>query len=178
MFAPTGEFPLFDTPTGASRRCVSRLFANAVGVALAIAVAAGAAWSRSHAVPATLARATSDEAVQSGVIKSFHRRGSHHGRYAAEVVAATPLTTEVPQSWTIRLTDRDQNPLVNARVSVDAWMPETGERSATQSSARQVGDGDYRIDGLAFARTGWWKVALVIDGHSGVDSVAFNVVLP
>ena len=112
------------------------------------------------------------------MIKSFHRRGSHHGRYAAEVVAATPLTTGADQSWTIRLTDSDELPLANARVSAVAWMPETGKHSATHPSVRPVGGGDYRIDGLVFARAGWWNVALVIDGRSGVDSVAFNVVLP
>jgi hypothetical protein len=33
------------------------------------------------------------------------------------------------------------------------------------------------VDGLRFARAGWWNVALVVDGGRGVDSVAFNVVL-
>jgi hypothetical protein len=117
-------------------------------------------------------------ASRNDVIESFHRRGSHHGRYAAEVVSATPLTTGADQSWLVRVTDRDDAPLPDARVSVDAWMPETGEHSATHPGVRHVGGGDYRIDGLALSRAGWWNVALVIDGRSGVDSVAFNVVLP
>jgi YtkA-like len=177
MFAPTGEFPLFHTPAGATRRRATAVSAWRVGVALAIAITVGTAWPRSHAVRAPLARVAASDASKSGVIKSFHRRGSHHGRYAAEVVAASPLTTGADQSWTIRLADSGE-PLANARVSADVWMPETGEHSSTHPSVRRVGGGDYRIEGLAFARAGWWNVALVIDGRSGVDSVAFNVVLP
>jgi hypothetical protein len=93
-------------------------------------------------------------------------------------VAASPLTTGATQSWTIRLTERDDSVIADAHVSVDAWQPETEQRSPIHPNARYVGGGNYRVDDLAFTRSGWWNVALVIDGRAGVDSVAFNVVLP
>lgn len=37
---------------------------------------------------------------------------------------------------------------------------------------------DYRVDGLRFSRPGWWNVAQVIVGRGGVDSVAFNMIVP
>jgi hypothetical protein len=57
-------------------------------------------------------------------------------------------------------------------------MPETQERSPIRPTARYIGHGNYRLDSLCFSRPGWWNVALVVDGRAGVDSVAFNVVLP
>jgi hypothetical protein len=68
--------------------------------------------------------------------------------------------------------------VAHARVNVEAWMPETGERSPLHPAAHYVGNGNYRVDSLCFSRAGWWNVALVIDGRAGTDSVAFNVVLP
>lgn len=52
-------------------------------------------------------------------------------------------------------------------------MPETGEHGPS-ITARYVGHGNYRVDGLVLSRPGWWNVALVIDSRAGIDSVAFK----
>jgi segregation and condensation protein B len=56
--------------------------------------------------------------------------------------------------------------------------PETGEVSRITPSAHYVGRGRYVVDDIIFNRPGLWNVALVIDGPAGVDSVAFNVIMP
>jgi hypothetical protein len=116
--------------------------------------------------------------VGAGVIASFDRRPSHNSRYSAEVVAADPIAAGAMQSWTVHLAGRTERRVAHASVNVEAWMPETGERSPVHPAAHYIGNGNYRVAGLCFSRAGWWNVALVIDGRAGTDSVAFNVVLP
>jgi hypothetical protein len=112
------------------------------------------------------------------VVASLDRRPSHNGRYQAEIVANDPLTVGVSQSWTLHLTQRNHRRLAHAYVSANSWAPETGERSPRAVTARYVGGGNYRLNGIYFPRAGWWNVSLIVDGANGVDSVAFNVILP
>ena len=83
-----------------------------------------------------------------------------------------------PQRWTVRLTRRDHRRLAGAHIAAEAWMPETGARSPLRPRVSYVGGGRYAIDGVYLSRPGWWNLALVIEGRAGIDSVAFNTVLP
>jgi hypothetical protein len=178
MSSHTGELPLFDLPgRGARRRSISNAH-RAGHVALTVAlVAAGirAADPDATTLPAT---ATEPRSMSAGLVASLQRRNSHNGLYSAEVVATTPLVAGTAQSWTLRVTPRDLRADAPARLEVDVWMPETGERSAVRPTVNYLGAGNYRLDGITLSRPGWWNVALVVSGAAGTDSVAFNVVLP
>jgi cytochrome c peroxidase len=125
----------------------------------------------------TLSAPVEKSADTTEVVVSIGLSPSHNGRYSAEVVAAPPPAVGVGPSWTVRLTRRGQG-LSGARLSVRPWAPDTGDASTMSTSVRYVGDGQYRVDGIFFPTPGWWNVPLVIDGAAGVDSLAFNVVMP
>jgi hypothetical protein len=177
MFAQTGEFPWHGSIAGTSRRPTS-VWLPVVAAALIVGGVAYVSSSTDAAVPSTAARRESVVDVGAGLVASLDRRPSHNARYSAELVAADPITAGAMQSWTIHLTGRTVRRVAHATVNLEAWMPETGERSPLHPVAQYVGSGNYRVDGLCFPRVGWWNVALVIDGRAGTDSVAFNVVLP
>ena len=111
-------------------------------------------------------------------VLSIGHRPSHERRYFAEVVAMTPGASIGMQTWEVRLTRRNHRRLTSADVTARVWMPATGETSATGITGQYVGDGRYRFTGLPLTKAGWWNIDLVVDGKSGRDSVAFNVILP
>lgn len=178
MFAHTDGFSSHRLIARESTRRPSRIVSRAVAAAAIIGLFAHH-WLISDSAPSTAQlKVRPATIVGTGVIASFHQRPSHNGRYLAEVVDAGSVVEGTGQTWTIHLTGRLQRRIAHATVLVDAWMPETGAHSVIHPGARYIGNGDYRLDSLCLSRPGWWNVALVIDGRAGVDSVAFNVVLP
>jgi hypothetical protein len=177
MFGQTAEFPHFGTPADRAwrwpatrRRMGIRLLLIALGFAIGVVThAAARPTRRSDSVPPTYA---------ARVVASLDDRISHNGVYHAEAEPGAPIRIGVPQTWTIRLTRRNQRRVGSARIAAQVWMPETGQRSPVAPAARYIGNGTYRLDGIYFSRAGWWNVALVVEGRGGVDSVAFNVDLP
>lgn len=171
MFAQTKELRPLRAPAVAGRHVATASIALAV-VPLLAAAFSFAGWMRQR---------ESDTHAPAGtpaVVASIGQRPSHNRRYHAEVVSATPFAVGVAQSWTVRLTGRSHRRLANARLAVRSWAPETGEVSPVAASAHYLGGDRYRLDGIYFSRPGWWNVALIIDAASGIDSVAFNIVMP
>lgn len=177
MLAHTGEFPSHGSTTGSAP--IPLVPTLKVAVAALVVGLGTSLWSSAdRAAPDDDTRARTTSSVGAGVYASLGRRPSHNDRYSVEVVEAGSMAVGVPQSWIIHVAGRMQRRVAHAGVSVEASMPETGERSPAHPSARYLGHGDYRLDGLCFSRPGWWNVALLIDGRAGADSVAFNVTLP
>lgn len=175
MLACTGEIalpPVADLARGKTRHLVLS--------AAVVLLALGALWSPTTEEidaraatanpPPTMALDASVEYVD------FGRRTSHNGRYSAEVVStrSTPAVG-MAQSWTVSISRRNRRPLGHARLALQTWMPETGERSSVRPTAHYIGGGRYEIENVSFSKPGWWNVALVIDGVAGTDSLAFNV---
>jgi len=115
--------------------------------------------------------------IPPSVVTDFAQRSSHGGLYRGEVTAATARVGE-PQRWIVQLRRRNGRRLANADVQVRLWMPETGIESVVRATGTYIGGGIYRLDPLLFTRPGWWNVALVVTGSSGIDSLAFNVRMP
>jgi hypothetical protein len=174
MLTHTGELPIFSAPTRDVHH-VRHEAARLLGFSLLAAISL-AAWSLGGATR-TDANSRMLNAAPA-VVVSLDRRASHNGRYQAEIVANDPLSIGRPQRWMLHLTQRNHRSLGHAFVSANSWAPETGERSPRAVTARYVGGGNYRLDGIYFPQAGWWNVSLIVDGSDGVDSVAFNVILP
>ncbi|MEO5818505.1 MAG: FixH family protein [Gemmatimonadaceae bacterium] len=177
MDAHTGEFRLLDRPSRTRNGRLSSTGHWIASTAVAIGIAAGAAWIARPHPGSRPAQPMASATIPAGPVASLGRRRSHGGKYAAEVVSTTPLIVGATESWTIHLTRRNQQRVAHARVTVQPWMPETADRRPAMT-ARYIGHGDYRVDGVVLPRAGWWNVALVIVGRAGIDSVAFNVILP
>lgn len=113
-----------------------------------------------------------------GAYLSLGLRPSHHARYQAVVDAAALIAVDTAQRWVVRFTTRRMRRVANADVSARVWMPDTGVLSARNIRGRYLGAGQYEFRDIRFTQPGHWNVALVVDGTAGVDSLAFNVVLP
>lgn len=143
---------------------------------IVIAMALSTAAYRARVADPRLAGAIT-EASPGTPFTSFGERRSHNGGYTAAIVDAAPVAVGAAQTWTLHLSRRARR-VSHATVVASAWMPDDSTRSPVTPSVRYVGGGDYRIDGLYFTKPGWWNVALVVGGDRGIDSVAFNLILP
>src|SRR5689334_535505 len=96
---------------------------------------------------------------------------SHNGLYRASL----DLTGD--SVWVLRLRSASGVPVRNARVIMDAWMPEHDSVGQSTLAADYAGGGAYRVRPVALDRQGWWNVRVQISASSRVDSLAFNVTL-
>lgn len=97
---------------------------------------------------------------------------SHNRLY----VASLDLTSD--SAWFVRLRSASGVPISNARLVMNAWMPEQ-ERVAhfTTTATAHSSGGSYRLTPLALARPGWWNISVQISAAGRTDSLAFNVSL-
>ena len=106
-------------------------------------------------------------------------RPSDHGLYVGTL---EPGTSTVPvgtiQSWTVLVTTPDGKPVEHASLAFDGGMPQHGHGLPTKPQVtEELGDGKYRLEGVKFNMSGWWKLALEIDGPAGSDTATFNLIL-
>jgi hypothetical protein len=149
----------------------------AFSVAVVAALVAAALPRATALPPAETSTSPTSLDAPTGLVKSFGLRRSHNSRYSAEVIDASPVAVGVPATWTVHFSHRADR-IAHATVQARVWMPETTESSPAPTRIRYVGDGNYRIENVLFARAGWWNVSLVLEGRRGTDSVAFNVIIP
>jgi hypothetical protein len=173
MYACTEERPIFGAAASRPRNTSPLAWLAAVAL-LPVSILCATTVRRGAGAATT---GPSIGLTAPGAFASLGRRRSHNGRYHAEVVAVSALSSRGAAQWVVRLTRRDHRRLAGAKVTVQTWMPETSERSPSRAVASYVGGGRYLVDGIYFSRPGWWNVALVVDGRAGTDSVAFNVVV-
>lgn len=134
---------------------------------------ASALWASLSETPVVAAPRVSNAAFA-----SIGMRPSHNRLYTAEVVDKTSLKVGEGAAWTIHLTQRNHRRVAYANVIATVFAPLTDEHVFRKPTAHYLGGGNYRVEGIDLPHAGWWNVALVIDARAGVDSVAFNVILP
>ena len=106
-------------------------------------------------------------------------RVSESGRYRA---AIKPEGDSIPQGklqkWTLHLDAVSGAPVSDARVIIDGGMPQHGHGLPTKPRVtRELGNGDYLVEGMKFNMGGWWVVKFRVDAPAGRDSVIFNLEL-
>lgn len=73
------------------------------------------------------------------------------------------LTINEIQSWVLRVTDSDGAAIAGAEIVVTGGMPEHDHGLPTQPRVtKELGDGNYRLDGMRFHMAGFWELAVVI----------------
>jgi len=81
-------------------------------------------------------------------------------------------------NWTIHVETSDGTPVDNAEISIQALMPQHGHGMPTDPQVTQnLGNGDYKLEGLKYSMPGWWEETLTITTGSQTDVVTFNQVL-
>ncbi|MBX2998879.1 MAG: FixH family protein [Caldilineaceae bacterium] len=132
---------------------------------LLVAIALGSMMMRMSDTPANLDLSTT--------------RLSQQGLYK---VSYTPdqgiVAINTMQSWTLYVERSSGQPVENATVTVDGDMPQHRHGLPTRPQVTQnLGNGNYRVDGLRFHMPGWWVVDFVITADGQTDRVQFNMML-
>jgi hypothetical protein len=104
-------------------------------------------------------------------------RASEHGLYRA---AIKPEGDSIPkgklQKWTLHLDTANGSPVSEAKVAVDGGMPQHGHGLPTKPRVtRELGNGDYLVEGMKFNMGGWWVVKFRVNSAVGADSLVFNL---
>jgi hypothetical protein len=107
-------------------------------------------------------------------------RASEAGLYRAVI---KPEGDSIPQGklqkWTLHLETVSGGAAVqSARVAIDGGMPQHGHGLPTKPRVtKELGNGDYLVEGMKFNMGGWWVVKFRVSAAAGTDSVVFNLKL-
>lgn len=106
-------------------------------------------------------------------------RGSEGGLYRGTIL---PDGDTIPQKklqrWTLHLETSSGTPVDAAKITVDGGMPQHGHGLPTKPLVtRQLGNGDYLVEGMKFNMGGWWVVKFRVNAPAGPDSLVFNLKL-
>jgi hypothetical protein len=82
------------------------------------------------------------------------------------------------QQWTLHLENASGTPVNAAKIMIDGGMPQHGHGLPTKPLVtRELGDGDYLVEGMKFNMGGWWVVKFRVTAPAGADSLVFNLKL-
>ena len=139
--------------------------AGAVVGLLLVLVLAFVVMMRMMAVPADLDTSTT--------------RTSATGIYRTSIVARpNPVPTNQIHSWTIHVENANGDPVDGATIKVDGDMPQHGHGLPTRPQVtKNLGNGDYLVEGMKFQMGGWWVVDFTITSGDKTDTVRFNMIL-
>ncbi|HFQ93615.1 MAG TPA: hypothetical protein ENK32_06375 [Anaerolineae bacterium] len=107
-------------------------------------------------------------------------RPTEQGAYQVTISSELdPLSLNEIHNWTIHVETPDGTAVTNAEITVDGGMPvhQHGFPTAPQVT-ENLGNGDYKLEGVKFSMAGWWEMKLDITADGQSDSVTFNIVLP
>ncbi len=97
-------------------------------------------------------------------------------------VSYTVSTGTVPinqiHQWTLHVERPDGTPVEDATIDVDGDMPQHGHGLPTKPRVtKNLGNGDYLVDGMKFQMGGWWLMDFTITAGEETDVVHFNMML-
>ncbi|MGL4651654.1 MAG: FixH family protein [Caldilineaceae bacterium] len=76
-------------------------------------------------------------------------------------------------TWTLHVQDAGGGPVAGARILVDGAMPAHNHGLPTQPMVTaDLGDGDYRLEGMQFQMPGAWVISVTVESAAGADVVA------
>ncbi|MDH5501469.1 MAG: FixH family protein [Gammaproteobacteria bacterium] len=98
------------------------------------------------------------------------------------VISYTPLDGP-PQvnrmhSWILHIETEDGVGVEGATVTVDGGMPQHDHGLPTRPRVtEELGDGDYKLDGLRFHMSGYWEIFVTVTTESDVSTVTIPLQL-
>jgi len=89
-----------------------------------------------------------------------------------------PLVINQIHEWTLHVETPDGRPVENARIMVEGDMPEHQHGLPTNPEVtRNLGDGDYLVEGMKFNMPGAWELTFTVTADAGSDAATFELVL-
>ena len=106
-------------------------------------------------------------------------RVTEQGSYRVSIrPGLDPIKVNQLHTWTLHVETADGRPVDGAEVKVDGDMPEHGHGLPTQPRVtRNLGNGDYLVEGMKFQMGGWWVMDFTITANGQTDAVHFNMML-
>lgn len=106
-------------------------------------------------------------------------RLSDNGLFKVSYTASTgTIPVNQLHQWTLHIETANGQPVENATISVDGDMPQHGHGLPTQPRVtKNLGNGDYLVDGMKFQMGGWWVMDFNITADGQNDAVHFNMML-
>ena len=106
-------------------------------------------------------------------------RRSESGAFRATI---RPQGDTIPKGklhrWTLHLETTSGQPVHGAQIAVDGGMPQHRHGLPTKPRVtRELGNGDYLVEGMKFNMGGWWVVKFRVATDAGRDSIVFNLKL-
>jgi hypothetical protein len=103
------------------------------------------------------------------------QRGLFIVRYQAELDL---LTINTLHAWQLHLEYADGDAVLGARIEVSGGMPVHNHGLPTQPRVTtELGDGDYRLEGMRFHMQGPWEITLSITAGGSTDTVVIALTL-
>ncbi len=89
-----------------------------------------------------------------------------------------PMTINRMHSWVLHVETAAGDPVEGAEIQVGGGMPEHDHGLPTSPRVtRELGAGDYLVEGMKFHMHGAWQVTFAISTQEATDSVLFDVEL-
>jgi hypothetical protein len=153
------------TPKSKTFRTFIWIAAILGGLAIVSAVVMGMMMSQMGDVPSDLDYSTTRES-DNGVFR----------------VSYTPSAGAIPvnqmHEWTLHVERADGIPVEDATITVEGDMPQHGHGLPTSPRVtRNLGNGDYLVEGLKFQMDGWWVMDFTVTANGQTDVVHFNMML-
>lgn len=105
------------------------------------------------------------------------QRLSRAGHYRVEVLQRPAPAVGKFQTWLVRVSTAQGEPLRGAHLGVSGGMPEHGHGLPSRPQVEPGAQpGEYRVSGIQFGMPGWWELNLYISDGRQDDSVTLNVV--
>ena len=114
-----------------------------------------------------------------GVGEEQNTWDSARGLYRVNFMSSIePIEINRIHEWVIHIETVDGDPVEQATLNVVGGMPEHDHGLPTSPRVtEELGNGDYRVQGLRFHMTGNWLIEIAIDDGVRTDSVAITLTL-
>jgi hypothetical protein len=105
-------------------------------------------------------------------------RSSSQAGFRVSYRTDAPVPVGRLHAWTLHVAHRDGTPVTDAAIAVDGDMPEHRHGLPTRPRVtRNLGNGDYLVEGVKFQMAGWWVMDFDISCAGRTERVRFNLQL-
>lgn len=105
-------------------------------------------------------------------------RASSQGSFRVSYSTDAPVPVGRLHAWTLHVARPDGTPVTDAAITVNGDMPEHRHGLPTRPRVtRNLGQGDYLVEGLKFQMGGWWVMDFDIAAGGRAERVRFNLQL-
>ena len=102
----------------------------------------------------------------------------------AEELVVTYSTPDGPveinrmHSWVLHVATAEGEPVTGAQIEVDGGMPAHNHGLPTRPRiTREIGGGDYQLDGVRFHMGGYWEIVVSVTTDAGTETIVIPLTL-